>query len=172
MTINGTGVIYQSHFLLLYTIMEKNLLEIVIEAYTKMTGLKNVTADTIVIQRHIIPLRKRLSVTGGFMILKDAKLDTIQDFVIAIDSGMYVYSNYAERVLQIAKALSGAEYTSNEELFNNCTLTERYNKRCALCDKISTRYQVQFDDSIDSLRSAEDFAKYIFKRVNVDKTLK
>ena len=152
--------------------MEKNLLEIVIEAYTTMTGLKNVTADTLVIKRHIIPLRKRLSVTGGFMILKDAKLDTIQDFVAAIDSGMYVYANYAERVLQIAKALNGVEYTSKEELFNNCTLTERYNNRCALCDKITTRYHVQFDDSIDSLRSAEDFAKYIFKRLNVDKTLK
>lgn len=160
-----------SFFYFFYIIMERNLLEIVIEAYTTMTGLQNVTADTLVIRRHIIPLRRRLSVTGGFMILKDAKLDTIQDFVAAIDSGMYVYANYTERVLQIAKVLARVEYTSNEELFNNCTLTERYNKRCALCDKISTRYEIQFDDSVDSLRSAEDFAKYIFKRLNVDKTL-
>ena len=152
--------------------MEKTLLEIVIEAYTTMTGLKNVTADTLVIKRHIIPLRRRLSVTGGFMILKDAKLDTIQDFVAAIGSGMYVYANYTERVLQIAKALNGVEYKCKAELFNDCTLIEQYKYRCALCDKISTRYQVQFDDSVDSLRSAEDFAKYIFKRVNVDKTLK
>ena len=151
--------------------MENELLEIVIEAYTKMTGLKNVTADTLVIKRHIVPLRRRLSVTGGFMILKDAKLDTIQDFVVAINSGLYVYKNYVERVIQIAKALSGVEYACKDVLFNDCTLTEQYNKRCCLCTKISNRYQIEFDASIDNLYTAEDFAKYIFKRVNVDKTL-
>ena len=152
-------------------VMESELLEIVIKAYTKMTGLENVTADTLVIKRHVIPLRRRLSVTCGFMILKDAKLDTIQDFVVAVNSGSYVYENYVERVLQIAKVLSGVEYDCNDELFNDCTLTERYNKRCSLCAKISSRYQIEFDASIDNLITATDFAKYIFKRLNVDKTL-
>ena len=34
---------------------------------------------------------------------------------------------------------------------------------CSLCAKISSRYQIEFDASIDNLITATDFAKYIFK---------
>lgn len=151
--------------------MEKELLEIVINEYAQMTGLENVTADTCVKEKHVVSLKKRLSINGGFMILKDAKLDTVNDFVVAIDAGFDAYANYACQVVEIAEALSKTNYSHKDALFDDCCLREQCKYRYLLCKKISSRYQIEFDEKVDSLHTAEDFARYIFKRVNVQKTL-
>ncbi len=150
----------------------EELLEIIIAEYQQMTELKNVCADTKIRNTHIVPLKKRLSINGGFMILKDAKLQTIRDFAVAIEAGFDAYTNYAYHVVQIAKSICKTNYTYKDILFDDCCLREQCKNRYLLCKKISSRYKIEFDEQVDDLHSAEDFAKYIFKRINVNKALK
>ncbi len=145
------------------------LLKIVISEYQQMTGLENVTANTKVINSHIEPLKRRLNINDGLLIFKDSILSTIGDYAKAIDIVFVVRNNYAVRVLQVAEVLTGKKYDLKDKLFGDCCLDNQSKYRATLCKKISERYNIKFDENIDTLYSAEDFSDYIFQKDCIEK---
>ena len=149
----------------------KKLLEIVVAEYQQMTGLNNVSEDTKIVNKHIVPLKKRLCVRHDLLILKSAKLETIRDFVVAVNEGTVALGNCITEVLQIVEQIVGCAYSSDDILFHNFEAEHWCQYRYRLYKEIRKRYGVKFDEQFTDLLTAKDFAKYIFKRINVDKTL-
>lgn len=66
--------------------MKEELLKIVCAEYRKMTGLDMVDINVSLPGRHINFLRERLTVNYGFKIMKRCSMNTINDFVKAIQA--------------------------------------------------------------------------------------
>lgn len=66
--------------------MKEELLKIVCTEYRKMTGLDMVDINASLPGRHIDFLKERLTVNYGFKIMKGCRMNTINDFVKAIQA--------------------------------------------------------------------------------------
>lgn len=150
--------------------MEK-LLGIVVAEYQQLTGWNEVSENTKIVKRHIVPLKKRLYIKHDLLILKAAKLETIGDFVVAVNDGSNALNKYVAEVLLLVKKITGCAYSSDDILFHNFATRHLCQYRYRLYKKIRNQYGIKFDEQFADLITAKDFAKYIFKRINVDKTL-
>ena len=83
--------------------MKEELLKIVCTEYRKMTGLDMVDINASLPGRHIDFLKERLTVNYGFKIMKGCSMNTINDFVKAIQAAYDFFEDLAKQTTEAAK---------------------------------------------------------------------
>ena len=97
--------------------MKEELLKIVCAEYRKMTGLDMVDINVSLPGRHINFLRERLTVNYGFKIMKRCSMNTINDFVKAIQAAYDFFEDLVKQTTEAAKQVCGREYGAKQVLF-------------------------------------------------------